>query len=190
MSGCLLAVSKDKTCDTVKKIGGISGRLWLLNLNSADGTPLTYTEAGKTISAITVQSGEAAYPVNGEKYSHDWAHSLAKPATNKFYTQVLNIRTIIDGETDLEWLDQTLMATNLVAILETNDQKFVVLGQYNGLTAIESDSYSSGQEAASDQTTTASLQGEEVRAPFKYLDVGTGYADTLTYIISLETPAA
>lgn len=189
MSGCLLSVSKSKTCDTTKKIGGISGRMWLLNLNAANGEPLTYTETGKTISAVTVQTGLAAYPVDGEKYSHNWTYSVAKPGINKFYSQALNIRTIIDGDADLQWLDEVLMSTNLVAILETNDQKFVVLGQYNGLTASESDAYDSGQEAASDQATTAALTGEEVGAPYKYLDVGTGYADTLTYIIGLETPA-
>lgn len=188
MTGCLISVSKSKTCDTTKKIGGISGRLWLLNLNAADGTPLAYTETGKTISAITVPTGEAAYPVQGEKYSHNWTYSVAKPGINKFYTQALNIRTIIDGDADLQWLDEMLMATNLVAILETNDQQFVVLGQYNGLTASESDAYDSGQEAASDQATTGALVGEEVTAPYKYLSTG-DYASTLTYIIGLETPA-
>ena len=191
MSGCLIAVSKDKTCDTTKKIGGISGRLWLLNLEDSTGQKLTYTETGKTISEITVQSGLAAYPVDGEKYSHNWTYGLAKPgSSNKYYTQSLNVRTVIDGDEDLQWLDEIMTATNLVAILETTDQKFVLLGQFNGLTASEGDSFDSGQEPGSDVQTTVALTGEEVTSAYKYIDSGSGYADTLTYIIGLETPAA
>ena len=191
MSGCLIAVSKDKTCDTTKKIGGISGRLWLLNLADSTGQKLAYTESDKTISEITVQSGLAAYPVDGEKYSHNWTYGVAKPgSSNKYYSQSLNIRTIIDGDLDLQWFDGVVMATNLVAILETTDQRFIVLGQFNGLTHPENESFDSGQEPGSDVQTTVALTGEEVTSPYKYLDVGTGYADTLTYIIGLETQAA
>ena len=62
-----------------------------------------------------------------------------------------------------------MMATNLVAILETTDQKFIVLGQFNGLTASgEGDSFDSGQEPGSDVQTTVALTGEEVTSPYKY----------------------
>ena len=186
---CLLSNPKANTCETPKKIGGIRGGLWLLNLEDSNGVALDYTEANNTISAITVQSGLAAYKVEGEKYAHNWTYSFTKPAINKFYTQGLNIKTIIDGEADLTWLDEMLMATNLVAIIETSDQKFIVLGQKSGLTSIEGDLFDSGNAQDADVSTTAPLQGEEVEAPFKYLDIGTGYTDTKNYIISLETPA-
>ncbi len=186
MSGCTISVSKSKTCDTIKKIGGISGKLWLFNLETSNGR-VAYTEASNVISAITLGAGDLAYEVDGEKYSHDWGYGLTKPATNKFFSQTLNIRTIIDDENDLAWLNQIFTATNLVAIVETNDQKFIVLGQKNGLVASDGDAFSSGQEASSDVSTTVSLMGEEIEAPYKYLDVGTGYADTLTYIEGLTT---
>ena len=186
MSGCSIAVSKAKTCDTIKKIGGISGKLWLFNLETDNGR-VAYTEANNTISAITLGTGDVVYSVDGEKYSHDWGYGLTKPATNKFFSQTLNVRTIIDGEADLQWLNEVFTATNLVAIIETNDQKFIVLGQKNGLVASDGDAFSSGQEASSDVSTTVAFMGEEVEAPYKYMDVGTGYADTLTYIEGLET---
>lgn len=191
LAGCLLSASKNKTCDTTKKIGGISGKLWLLNLEDANGVRLQYTEASDTISAITVQAGgSAAFYVDGEKYSHDWGYSLSKPAINKYFGQTLNIRTIIDNASDLSWLTEVMTATNLVAIVETNDQKFVLLGQYNGLTAADGEAFNSGQEAASDASTVVNLTGEETEAVYKYVDVGTGYADTLAYIVGLETPTA
>lgn len=188
MAGCTIAVSKAKTCDTIKKIGGISSKLYLFNLEAADGSRIVYTEAGNTISALNLGTGNQGYEVDGEKYSHDWGYGLSKPATNKYFSQTLNIRTIIDGETDLTWLSEVFTATNLVAIIETNDQKFIVLGQKNGLVASDGDAFSSGQEAASDVSTTVALMGEEIEAPFKYLDVGTGYDDTLLYIQSLLVP--
>tara|TARA_R110002012_G_scaffold316642_2_gene531831 strand:+ start:898 stop:1464 length:567 start_codon:yes stop_codon:yes gene_type:complete len=186
---CLLSNPKANTCETPKKVGGIRGGLWLLNLEDSNGVPLAYTESGNVISDITVQSGLAAYKVDGEKYAHNWTYAFSKPAINKFYTQTLNVKTIIDGEADLTWLDEMLMATNLVAIIETNDQQFIVLGQKNGLTSIEGDLFDSGNAQDADVSTTAPLQGEEVEAPYKYLSTG-GYDSTKTYIIGLETPAA
>lgn len=186
MGGCTIAVSKAKTCDTIKKIGGISGKMWFFNLEGAGGR-VAYTEADNVISAITLGGSDLAYEVDGEKYSHDWGYALTKPATNKYFSQTLNVRTIINDSNDLTWLNQMFTATNLVAIIETNDQKFIVLGQKNGLVASDGDAFASGQEASSDVSTTVAFMGEETEAPYKYLDVGTGYADTLTYVEGLAT---
>ena len=71
----------------LKKIGGLKGRVWAFNLSSADGTKLSYTEAGNIVSAITVPSGQQAFLIDSTKFSHDFIASVKKPGANKFYGQ-------------------------------------------------------------------------------------------------------
>ena len=187
MSGCLISNPKTKSCETTSKIGGLQGRLWLFNLRSADGTKVSYTSANNEISAITLPSGEALYPVDGEKYQHNFTYALTAPGANKFYTQTGNIKTVVDTGADIEWLDEVAKATELGVIYEDMNQRFILLGQFNGMKAVEGDLFDSGAEAASDVGTTISLQGEEKDAEYK-LVFDTDYQTTLAYLQSLETP--
>ena len=183
--GCLINTGKAHTCLAIKKQGGLKGRLWVLNLNNSTGLKLAYTEAGNT-----VQSGEAAYKVDSSKFSHDFTTSVKKPGANRFYGQAFNLRAITEDELDLVWSDSIVMADSLVFIIETMDKKFIVLGQNNGLDIQEGDLGTSGQVAETDVTETYAFAGSESENKFKFVDVGTGYDDTLAYLISLETPVA
>ena len=59
MAGCLVSAGYARTCETIKKIGGLEGRVWVLNLYDAAGVKLEYTETAENIiNAITVQSQE------------------------------------------------------------------------------------------------------------------------------------
>ena len=178
---------KLKTCATIKKIGGLKGRVWALNLVSADGTKLSYTEAANVVSAITIQSGEKAYKIDSTKFSHDFTPSIKKPASNKFYGQNFNLRAITDDATDLTWSDNIIMSDAVVFIVEDMNKRFILLGQNNGLEAQEGDLGTFGQEAESDMTETYNFVGEETENKYKFIDVGTGYDDTLEYLIMLET---
>lgn len=187
---CLMNSGYERTCETIKKIGGLKGRVWALNLTSDDGTKLGYTESGNTISAITVQSGQAAYKIDSTKFSHDFTPSVKKPGANKFYGQNFNLRAITDTAADLTWSDNMIMSDSVVFIIEDMNQRFIVLGQNNGLEVQEGDLGTFGQEAESDMTEVYNFTGEEVDNKYKFFDVGTGYEDSLTYLIGLETPVA
>ena len=190
MAGCLMDSGYSRTCETIKKIGGLKGRVWALNLFSADGTRLIYTETGNTISAITVQSGQAAYAIDSNKFSHNFTPSVKKPGSNKFYGQNFNLRAITDDADDLTWSDNLIMSDSVVFIVEDMNKRFIILGQNNGLECQEGDLGTFGQEAESDMTETYNFTGEEVDNKYKFIDVGTGYDDTLAYLIGLETPVA
>ena len=184
---CLIANPKTKTCETTSKIGGLNGRLWLYNLKDANGVKVTYTEVGNVISDITFTTGQALFAVSGEKYQHNFTTALAVPGANKYYTQTGNIKTIVDTEADLTWLDEICKASELGVIYEDNNQRFILLGYSNGMKAIEGDLFDSGAEASSDVATTVSLQGEEKDAPYKLFDAG-GYDATLGVLKGLEVP--
>jgi hypothetical protein len=188
MASCLMSSGYSRTCETIKKIGGLKGRVWALNLTSSDGTKLIYTETvPNIIDAITVQSGEQAYKIDSTKFSHDFTPSVKKPGSNKFYGQNFNLRAITNDGTDLTWSDNMIMAESIVFIVEDMNKRFILLGQNNGLECQEGDLGTIGQEAESDITETYNFTGEEVENKYKFVDVG-GYDATLTYLIGLETP--
>ena len=187
MASCLMTAGKSRTCETRKKIGGLKGRVWAFNLTSADGTKLGYTEAGNVVSAITLQTGQAAYPIDAGKFAHDFTPSVKKPGMNKFYGQNFNLRAITDDATDLTWSDNIVMSDSIVFVVEDMNKRFMLLGQNNGLECQEGDLGTIGQEAESDVTEVYNFTGEEVENKYKFVDVGTGYEDTLTYLIGLET---
>ena len=189
MSNCLMTTGYSSDCETVKKIGGLEGRLWALNLIDSSGVKLGYTETvPNIIDAITVQTGSQAYVIDSTKFQHDFTASVKKPGANKFYGQALNIRAITDDATDLVWSDDMVMSTRTVFIIEDLNQRFIILGQNNGMEIGEGDLGGFGQEAESDVTETYAFTGNEKDNKYKFVDVG-GYDATLAYLIGLETPA-
>tara|TARA_R110002020_G_scaffold231095_1_gene442204 strand:- start:192 stop:752 length:561 start_codon:yes stop_codon:yes gene_type:complete len=184
MSGCLLTNSKTKDCSTTSKIGGLKGRLWLYNITGSDGANVTYTESGNTITDIGFGASEGLHVVEGEKFAHNFTYAGAAPGINKFYNQGGTIKTVVASDLDIEWLDEVFKASNVGVIYENLNQEFIVLGQYNGLKAIEGDMFDSGLESTAEVGTTITLAGEENK-PFKIF-FDTDYATTLAKIISLE----
>ena len=153
MSGCLMSSGYSRTCETIKKIGGLEGRVWALNLIDGAGAKLGYTETvPNIIDAITVQTGSQAYAIDSTKFAHDFIASVKKPGANKFYGQALTLRAITDDATDLTFSDGLVMADKLVFVIEDMNKRFILLGQNNGMEAIEGDLGGFGQEAESDIT--------------------------------------
>lgn len=189
MSGCLMSSGYSRTCETIKKIGGLEGRVWALNLIDGSGAKLVYTETvPNVIDAITVQTGSQAYAIDSTKFSHDLVTSVKKPGANKFYGQAFNLRAITDTADDLTWSDGMIMADRVVFVVEDLNQRFVILGQNNGMEVSEGDLGGFGQEAESDVTETYAFLGNEKDNKYKFVDVG-GYEATLAYLVGLETPA-
>ena len=184
MSGCLLTNTKSKDCSTTSKIGGLKGRLWLYNIVGSDDLAVTYTETSNNITDITFAAGDGLYFVEGEKFAHNFTYALSVPGINKYYTQGGTIKTLVDTGNDIEWLDSVNKATSLGVIYENTNKEFIVLGQFNGLKAIEGDQFDSGLEASAEIGTTITLQGEENKPFKKFFD--TDYETTLAKIISLQ----
>lgn len=189
MDGCLMTSGYLRTCATIQKAGGLKGRVWAFNLNSADGTKLSYTESGNVVSAITVQTGEKALVIGSTKFSHDMIGSVKKPGANKFYGQEFNLRLIIDTGLDLTWSHNFVMSDAIVLVIEDMNQRFILLGQHNGLEVGESELGGFAQEAESDVSTVYSCSGFETENQFKFIDTGGGYDATLAYLQGLEVVA-
>ncbi len=179
MAGCTVANGYTSDCSTTNKRGGLKGRAFLLNLNDTNGQ-LQYTEANNTVSAITVPAGGSqAFLIEGQDLFSTGNIDHTKPNANHFYTQIFNLKVIVDDGTDLSFVDEILAAQGLVLIVEDMNKRFIMLGQNTGLKSVEETLQVFGEEAAADVGTTMPLQGEE-ESPYKFVDVGTGYTDTLT----------
>jgi len=189
MSSCLMSSGYSRTCETIKKIGGLEGRVWALNLYDANGVKLGYTETvANIVEAITIPMGSQAYKIDSTKFSHDFVASVKKPGANKFYGQAFNLRAITDTAADLTWSDGMVMADRVVFIIEDLNKRFIILGQNNGMEAIEGDLGGFGQEAESDVTETYAFAGNEKDNKYKFFDAGT-YESTLALLVGYETPA-
>lgn len=184
MSGCLLANIKTRDCSTTSKIGGLKGRLWLYNIVGDTGVKVAYTETGNTISDITFAGTDGLYPVDGEKFSHNFTYSGQKPGINKYYMQGGTIKTVVSTDEEIEWLDEVYKASDLGVIYENLNKEFILLGKENGLKAQEGDMFDSGLEAASEIGTTITMSGEENK-PFQLFSAG-DYDTTLAKLIELE----
>ena len=186
---CLLQSGYAATCQTKKKKNGLKGDVYLFNLYDANGVKLAYTESGSTISDITVQSGSQAYKLAGNKLMHTYGSSLSVPTQgNQFYMQNLVMKLIEDTDTDLTFVDELVRSEGLVAVIETYNQKFILLGQENGLKSIEGDMFTYDVDPAADVATSIAVSSEEDYHKKYFFD--TDYATTKAKLEGYLTPAA
>jgi len=178
-----------RTCETIKKIGGLEGRVWALNLTDGSGVKLGYTETvPNVIDAITVQTGSQAFTIKSAPESHNVSTSTEKPGINSYFGQVMNIRFITDTPAALTFTKELVRANNLVFIVETLNKEFKLYGQNNGMKNVPAAISDSGQTKDSDLSELYTFDGGEPDGQFKFVDVG-GYDATLAYLIGLETVA-
>jgi hypothetical protein len=187
--GCLLTSGYAATCETKKKKNGLKGDVYLFNLYDSNGVKLAYTETGFTISGITVQSGSQGYKLAGNKLMHTYGSSVTVPTQgNQYYMQNFVAKLIEDTDTDLAFVDELVRSEGLVAVIETYNSKFLVLGQENGLKSIEGDMFSYDVDPAADVATSIALSSEEDYHKKYFFD--TDYATTKAKLEGYLTPAA
>ncbi len=187
--GCLVTSDYTATCSTKKKKNGLKGDVYLLNLVDANGVKLAYTETGFTVSDITVQSGSQAYKLAGSELMHTYGASVSVPTRgNQFYMQNLVLKLIEDTDTDLAFVDEVVRAEGMVAVIETYNGKFLILGMENGLRAIEGDMFNLDVDPAADVSTSIALTSYEDYSKKYFFD--TDYATTKAKLEGYLVPAA
>ena len=187
--GCLLASDYTATCGTKKKKNGLRGDVYLLNLVDANGVKLAYTESGFTVSDITVQSGSQAYKLAGSQLMHTYGASVATPTQgNQYYMQNLVLKLIDDTDADLAFIDELVRSEGLVAVIETYNSQFIILGMENGLKAVEGDMFALDVDPGADVSTSVTLSSYEDYSKKLFFD--TDYATTKAKLEGYLTPAA
>lgn len=187
--GCLLTSDYTASCSTKKKKNGLKGDVYLLNLVDANGVRLAYTETGFTVSDITVQSGSQAYKLTGSQLMHTYGSSVSVPTQgNQFYMQNLVLKLIDDTDADLAFIDEVVRSTGLVAVIETYNSQFIILGMENGLRAVEGDMFALDVDPAADVSTSIALSSYEDYSKKLFFD--TDYATTKAKLEGYLTPAA
>ena len=188
--GCLLASGYTSTCSTKKKKNGLKGDVYFFNLFNASGVKLGFTEGAseQVVSDITLATGDQGYKLSGSKLMHTYGASLSVPTKgNQFYMQNLVIKLLEDGEADLAFVDELARSEALTVVIETYNERFIILGTQNGLSSIEGDMFAFDVDPAADVATSVALSGEEDYHKRYFFD--TDYATTKAKLETYLTPA-
>jgi hypothetical protein len=182
MADCGILNGVGINCDDLKKIGGVKKTVFVGNIS--DLTTALYTiDVDGYVTAINFAVYAGLYAFTGRKASHSFGSEGTKqsPGGNSFWTQTANIKLFPGTPTDDQTIEDLFVAETF-AVFEDNNQQFYLLGAFNGLDGT-TDTFNTGQEAASDIGNTIVLTGEENK---KWLRVNLGtYATTLAYLESL-----
>ena len=182
MADCGILNGVGIDCTDLKKVGGVKKTLFVGNIGDLTTSPYTIDGDGY-VTAINFNTYAGLYEFTGRKASHSFGSEGSKqsPGGNSFWTQTANIKLFPSTPTDDDTIED-LFVSETFAIFEDNNQQFFLLGAYNGLDGT-TDTFNTGQEAASDIGNTFVLTGEETK---KWLRVNLGtYASTLAYLESL-----
>ena len=132
--------SLSSTCATKKKKNGLQGDVYLFNLVGTDGNKITFTEGASPseISDIVLAGSDVGYKLAGSKLMHTYSSDLTVPTRgNQFYLQNLILKFLEDSAADLEFTLELVAAESLVAVIETYNGKYIILGMGNGLSSVE-----------------------------------------------------
>jgi hypothetical protein len=188
--GCLLASGYASSCQTKKQKNGLQGSVYLFNLENSSGVKLGFTEdVNGNVSDITLATGDQGYKLAGSKLMHTYSADLSVPTRgNQFYMQNLTLKVIEKLDTDLTFVLELVAAEGMVAVIETYNQEFIVLGQQNGLSSIEGTMFTYDTDTTADVGTSIALQSDEDYHKKYFFD--TDYATTKAKLESYLTPAA
>ena len=119
---------------------------------------------------------------------HTYGASLSVPTKgNQFYMQNLVVKLLEDGEADLAFVDELARSEALTVVIETYNEKFIILGTQNGLSSIEGDMFAYDVDPAADVATSVALSGQEDYHKRYFFDVD--YDTTKAKLESYLTPA-
>ena len=162
--GCSLATSYSSTCATKKKKNGLQGDVYLFNLKGTDGNNITFTQGASPseISDIVLAGSDVGYKLAGSKLMHTYSSDLTVPTRgNQFYLQNLILKFLEDSAADLEFTLELVAAESLVAVIETYNGKYIILGMGNGLSSVEGTMFTFDVDPAADVATSVPLSSEE-----------------------------
>jgi hypothetical protein len=161
--GCLLATGYTSTCETKKKKNGLQGDVYLFNLDGPGGK-LAFTQGASPseISDIVLGASDTAYKLAGSKLMHTYSSDLSVPTRgNQFYMQNLILKFLEDSAADLEFTLELVASESLVAVIETYNGKYIILGMGNGLSSVEGTMFTYDVDPAADVATSVALSSEE-----------------------------
>lgn len=167
-------------CADLRRVGGVKQTLWLGNLADL-AVPFDPIAIGNNfVSSIPFTVYKSLYKIQGPKYAHNADCKLqVSDAGSVSWEHSVTIRVFNDNPTE-DGVLQDLSVAEMFAILQTNNQEFLMYGIGNGMRATASD-LPTGKKIGDDPITTLTLTGAEKTVPKRFL-IGGDINQTLNYL--------
>jgi hypothetical protein len=169
------------SCDALKRVGGVNKRLWLFNL-TALSTPIVALTDGY-VTNIPLTTYQSLYKIEGAKFAHSFEiNEQRSDEGNVQFEHKVMIKVVHTTPTQDAVLED-LTTSDVVAVIQTNNNEFVILGAQNGLSATEL-KIGSGQKSGDSSASAITLTGNE-QSIYKRL-LRTDVNTTLTYLNAMS----
>ncbi len=166
IDNCGITAGIDISCSDLRRTGGVAKNVWLFNIS--DLRAAIDVDASSYITTIELNTYATLYRFEGAKFSHSATSNLAKTDSgNVSFTHELMMKVYNTNPTE-DGVLQDLSVSEVGAIVQTNNDEFLIYGAGNGLSA-SAIAAQTGKNAGDDSTTTVTLTGSERTLPKRFL---------------------
>jgi len=185
---CSISSGIGIVCNDLKRVGGVNKRVWLFNLDDLR-TGIDVTQS--YVSTLNLITYATLYKFEGAKYSHSAEAKLVRTeAGNVSWEHTVNLK-INNTSYQEDAVLEALAVAEVGAIVQTNNNEFLIYGAGNGLICTEQTD-PTGVKLGDDESTTVKLSGSESTLP-KRLIIAAGTSgnitqQTLFYLNAITSP--
>lgn len=180
MATCGITSGITLLCADLRRVGGVKSTVYLGNMGDL-AVPFDPVGIGQNyVSSIPFTVYKSLYKITGPKFSHSADCKMQiSDAGNVSWEHSVTLRVFNDTLIEDNVL-QDLSVAEVFAIVQTNNQEFLMYGIGNGLRATAGDS-PTGKKNGDDPITTLTLTGSE-KTVYKRFLIGGDINQTLNYL--------
>lgn len=169
-------------CTGKGQIGGLNRRAFVGNIKDLADSAYT-TDVDGYVTDINLKAYGFLYEFVGQKFAHTSGDDVARNeggSVNYPHTVTLKIE---DLTPDDKAVIESMTASDLFVVVETNNRQFKIYGAFNGLT-VDTAPQNSGNSVGADTTRTITLSGGEtgLALVFQDTDYATSVAKLESYV--------
>lgn len=184
---CSISSGIGIACTDLKRVGGVNKRIWLFNLDDLR-TGIDVTQS--YISTLNLITYATLYKFEGAKYSHSAEAKLVRTdAGNVSWEHTVNLK-INNTSYQEDAVLEALAVAEVGAIVQTNNNEFLIYGAGNGLTCMDQTD-TTGVKLGDDESTTVKLTGSESTLPKRLIIAagtsGNAVQQTLFYLNAITS---
>lgn len=155
---CGISSGLSITCDALKRVGGINKRVWLGNISDLASPIVALTDG--YVTNIPLSTYRTLYKIEGTKYAHFFEINEQRGEEGNVQWEHKLMLRIANTDPTSDALLEDLTVSEVFAIVQTNNNEFIILGAQNGLTSTES-KLKSGQKSGDSSSSEITLLGNE-----------------------------
>lgn len=183
MASCKATSGISNACTDLLRVGGLDKTFWLFYKSQLD-TQISLSQSAD-INQLDFGPYGGLLRFDGQKFQHQYTTPLVVANSgNRSYAPTVTIK-ILSNTTSHDVVVQSLnLGQDIVAIVQNNNQEFLIIGAGNGL-YVTANENGSGQTGDADTSDTITLTGAELTKPLRFRLAG-GYDATLNYLKAFE----